>query len=153
MASIFLTTLINAPVETCFDLSRDVGVHLLSTAKTKERVVAGRSSGLCEQGDVITWEAIHFGIKQQLTVKILQLNFPFSFEDEMVKGAFAYMNHKHRFEPSGNGTKMTDEFIFKAPLGILGIIAEKVFLKRYMTQLLKERNNLIKKIAEEKSYI
>ncbi len=59
MTEIFLETQINAPVEVCFRASLDVGLHLGSAASTGERVVAGRTSGVCELGDEITWEARH----------------------------------------------------------------------------------------------
>ena len=150
MATIYLTTFIEAPVQTCFDLARNVDVHQLSTSKTKEKVIKGRMSGLFEQGDVVTWQAFHFGIKQKLTVKITKMEPFLYFEDEMVKGAFSSMKHKHSFEVDKTGTKMTDEFIFKAPFGILGSIAAKLFLIKYMTNFLKERNRILKSLAEAK---
>ncbi len=148
MATIYLITIIDAPIPTCFDLARDIDAHQLSTSKTKEKAIAGRTSGLCEEGDVITWEAVHFGIKQKLTVKITKMEPFLYFEDEMVKGAFLSMKHKHSFERHQKGTKMIDEFTFKAPFGIFGSIAEKLFLTKYMTNFLKERNRMLKSLAE-----
>ena len=55
---------INAPIHICFDLARDVDVHTETTAKTKERAIAGVTTGLMENGDTVTWEAVHLGIKQ-----------------------------------------------------------------------------------------
>ena len=150
MATIVLTTFIDAPITTCFDLARDIDAHQLSTSKTKEKAIVGRSSGLCEEGDTITWQAIHFGVKQNLTVIITKMEKPFFFEDEMIKGAFASMKHKHSFAIENGKTKMTDEFTFKAPLGMLGAIAETLFLKNYMTKFLKERNRILKLLAESK---
>lgn len=148
MTIIHLTTFIDAPVQTCFDLARNIDVHKQSASKTKEKAIAGRITGLCEEGDLITWEAFHFGFKQRLTVKITRMEPFVYFEDEMIKGAFSSMKHKHSFEVYQTGTKMTDAFEFKAPLGIFGIIAEKIFLARYMTEFLKERNKVIKSLAE-----
>src|SRR4051794_12846977 len=128
MVTIYLMTFIEAPVQICFDLARNIDVHQLSTSKTKEKAIAGRTSGLCEKGDVITWQAVHFGFKQKLTVKITKMKPFLYFEDEIVKGAFSSMKHKHSFEIKDRGTKMIDEFTFKAPLGILGSIVEKIFL-------------------------
>ena len=150
MATIYLTTFIEAPVQICFDLARDIDVHQLSTSKTKKKAIKGRMPGLCEKGDVITSQAFHFGIKQKLTVKITKMEPFLYFEGEMVKGAFSSMRHKHSFEVDKTGTKMTDEFFFKAPLGIFGSIAEKLFLIKYMTNFLKGRNSILKSLAEEK---
>ena len=148
MITIHLTTLINAQIETCFDLARSIEVHQQSTARTNEKAIAGRTSGLCEAGDIITWQATHFGIRQKLTVKITKMNRPYSFEDEMVKGAFSSMKHIHTFTTKSNQTLMTDQFSFGAPLGILGTLAEKLVLKKYMTTFLIERNAMIKSLAE-----
>ncbi|WP_412560978.1 hypothetical protein [Winogradskyella sp. MIT101101] len=46
---------------------------------------------------------------------------------------------------------MIDKFHFKSPFGILGKIAEALFLSRYMTNLLITRNTLLKQKAEELS--
>ena len=79
MTTICLTTEIKANIERCFDLSRDIDAHKLSAKNTNEKAIAGRTSGLCELGDTITWEAKHFGIRQKLTVEISQFDRPFDF--------------------------------------------------------------------------
>ena len=73
---------------------------------------------------------------------------PSFFEDVMISGAFASMSHKHRFIDKDDGTQMVDEFEFKAPLGILGKIAEYIFLTRYMRSFLIARNQELKEMAE-----
>lgn len=149
MAEINLTTEIKAPIEKCFDLSRDIDIHQKSTAKTNEKAIAGRTSGLCELNDEITWEATHFGIRQHLTSKITEFDFPHKFADKMLKGAFKSFYHEHFFEEKDGVTILTDVFRFEAPLGFLGRIAEKLFLTNYMTKFLKTRNEVIKEIAEK----
>lgn len=148
MAQIKLSTLIHAGREVCFDLARSVEVHLESTAHTREKVVSGRASGLCEAGDRITWEARHFGIRQRLTVEITRMDRPYFFEDRMVSGAFRSFTHEHIFTMEGAATRMEDIFTFHAPLGLLGRLAEALFLEKYMTELLCKRNEVIRRIAE-----
>jgi ligand-binding SRPBCC domain-containing protein len=146
--TIRLETEINANIEICFDLARSVEVHVASTVETSERAIAGRTSGICQKGDTITWRARHFGIMQNLTVKITELNYPSHFQDKMVKGAFASFTHDHYFEHLNGTTVMKDVFRFAAPLGPLGWLAESLFLEKYMRDLLVKRNNVIKTIAE-----
>ena len=43
---------------------------------------------------------------------------------------------------------MTDIFDYKSPLYFLGHLADKIFLKKYMTDLLKARNRVVKEFAE-----
>ena len=147
-AVIELETVIRAPVERVFDLARSIDVHLASAAASGERAVAGRTSGLLGSGETFTWEARHFGVKQRLTVRMTAFRRPWMFEDRMTEGAFASMRHVHRFEPAEGGTRMMDDFHFAAPFGILGRIAESLFLTRYMTRFLTTRNRVLKNLAE-----
>jgi ligand-binding SRPBCC domain-containing protein len=148
MPLIQLEIWIDAPIERVFDLARSIDAHMLSTDGTEERAIAGRTSGLIELGESVTWEARHFGIKQQLTVKIIAFDRPHLFGDEMVRGAFSCMRHTHRFTECKGGTLMSDEFFFTAPLGILGRIAEVLFLTRYIRNFLNKRSLCLKQLAE-----
>lgn len=139
---------INAPIHICFDLARDVDVHTETTAKTKERAIAGVTTGLMENGDTVTWEAIHLGIKQKLTAKIIEMNRPYHFTDIMVKGAFHSFTHTHEFIESSTGTIMKDTFSYQSPFGFLGKIADRLFLERYMRNFIVDRAKELKKIAE-----
>ena len=148
MPVIELTTLIAAPIELVFDLSRSVDLHVESTAQTRERAVAGRTRGLMELGDVVTWEASHFGLRQRLSAKIVAYDRPHHFRDSMVSGAFRRFDHDHRFDGDQQTTRVTDTFDFASPCGLLGKLADKLFLKRYMRRLLRTRNAVIKAVAE-----
>lgn len=150
MPTIRLETFIEAPVERCFDLSLNVDLHRNSTAQTRERAIAGVTTGVMKLGDTVTWEAIHFGIKQHLTSHITAYERPHAFTDEMVQGAFQTMTHVHKFIPQPPGTLMVDIFTFRAPLGLLGRIAERLVLTRYMKELLLTRNRHLKLVAEAK---
>jgi len=48
---------------------------------------------------------------------------------------------------------MLDTFLFESPLGVLGKLANYIFLKKYMTKLLIERNKVIKSVAEGDKYL
>jgi ligand-binding SRPBCC domain-containing protein len=148
MELIELQTLINANIKTCFDLARNIDFHQQSLIHSKEKAIAGKTTGLIELGESVTWEATHFGIKQQLTSKITEFNSPNYFVDEMVSGTFKSFRHEHIFEAKDNATLMTDKFYFESPFGILGKLANTLFLKQYMSQLLQTRNQLLKEKAE-----
>lgn len=148
MPTIRLETYIDASPERCFDLSLNVDAHSGSVAHTHERPVAGVTSGAMKLGDTVTWEAVHFGIKQHLTSKITAYERPSRFTDEMIKGIFQEITHIHEFVPQSTGTLMIDLFTFRAPLGILGRIAEALFLNGYMKRLLLTRNRYLKQVAE-----
>ncbi|MDQ3112455.1 MAG: SRPBCC family protein [Bacteroidota bacterium] len=148
MPKILLETYIEAPIERVFDLSMSIDLHKLSTKGTNEEAIAGKTSGLIGLHETVTWHAKHFGIYQKLTVQITKVDRPDVFEDRMLKGTFASMHHVHSFEKEGSGTKMKDVFEFESPLGFLGKFANSLFLKKYMTKLLRGRNAELKRIAE-----
>src|SRR5688572_22231254 len=120
MPVIILNTLINAPIEVCFNLSRSIDLHTLSTEHTGEKAIAGKTMGLIGLHETVTWRAKHFGIWQQLTSRITAFQQPNFFVDEMAEGAFKSLWHEHRFAPTANGTLMTDTFRFESPFGIFG---------------------------------
>lgn len=148
MPTIRLETYIQAPPERCFDLSVSVDLHTKSQAHAHERPIAGVMAGEMHLGDTVTWEAVHFGIKQHLTSQITTYERPTRFTDEMVAGIFQELHHTHVFVPQASGTLMLDVFTFRAPLGVLGRLAEALFLTRYMTGLLRARNRYLKQVAE-----
>ncbi|MDN5285942.1 MAG: cell division protein [Mucilaginibacter sp.] len=145
MPLIELATHINAPIGQCFDLARSIDVHVASTRHTGETAIAGRTSGLIELGESVTWRAKHLGVWQTLTSKITEMEYPNFFTDEMVQGAFKNFRHEHYFYVIKDQTLMKDIFRFESPMGT---ILDVLFLKRYMTLLLKKRNRVIKEIAE-----
>ena len=179
MPLLHLSTEIKAPKQLVFDLARNIDFHqkdrtlseshnalrydsyflritqgamrLVSKCpiQTQEKAIAGRTSGLIELGEWVTWEGVHFGIKQQLTTQITAMNAPHSFRDEMLDGTFKSIKHEHFFYEEKGATIMVDLFHFELPLGLLGQLANVLFLKRHMYQFLHIRNQAIKKEAEK----
>ncbi|REC46612.1 SRPBCC family protein [Chryseobacterium pennipullorum] len=145
---IYVETAINADIHCVFDLARDIDLHQASTSRTHEKAIAGRTSGLIEEHETVTWRAKHLGVYQTLTTKIISMDKPNQFTDEMQKGAFKSLRHQHIFKEIGGKTLMIDLFEFESPLGIIGKLFNKVFLTRYLKEFLLERNELIKTTAE-----
>ena len=148
MTEIILETRIRAPIERVFDLSCSIDAHIDAASSTGEQAIAGTTSGLIGMGETVTWSAVHFGIRQHLTVEIIEFDRPHAFADRMTSGAFKSMHHRHEFEATGDETVMRDQFTFEAPLGILGVIAERLVLESYMRRFLEERNARLKALAE-----
>ncbi|MBX7226597.1 MAG: SRPBCC family protein [Chitinophagales bacterium] len=148
MPTITIITEIKAPIQRCFNLSRSIDLHQLSTCQTKEKAITGRTSGLIELDEIVTWEATHLGVRQKLTSKITAFQYPFHFRDEQIKGAFRKFVHDHFFEQKAHTTIMKDVFYFETPLGIFGKLFNCLVLRRYMENFLKKRNDFVKDVAE-----
>ncbi len=148
MPKIELITEISAPINICFDLARSIDLHTISTAKTKERAIDGKVSGLIGLNEWVTWEAVHLGVKQRLTSRITAYERPLYFVDEQVKGAFRSIYHEHKFEVVADEVIMKDHFVFQSPFGIFGRLFNRLYLTKYLEKLLVERNAVIKEYAE-----
>ena len=152
MPTITLITIIDAPIERVFDLSRSIDLHKISTSQSNEEAIAGRMSGLIELNETVTWRSTHFAITQTLQSKITEFNRPHYFVDEMLQGVFSSIHHLHLFSVERGMTHMRDEFKYEAPLGLIGRLADYLFLQSYLTRLLKKRNAVIKAFAESNEY-
>lgn len=148
MAFIHLTNFVAAPIERVFDLSRSIDLHKASMKKYNESVIEGKSSGLLDLADTVTWSARHLLRQRMLQVRMAQLQRPLFFADEQVSGPFKMMKHEHYFKPVENGTIMIDQFHFELPHGFFGQVFDNLYLRKYMTRLLQERNKMIRQVAE-----
>lgn len=149
MPLIVLTTEINASQEQCFEMSLSVDAHTASMRASGERAVAGVRSGRMVLGDSVTWEARHFGLPFRMTSRITEYEAPTRFVDEQTKGPFAAWWHEHRFEPAGEATLMSDVVRYRSPLGTVGRLVDHVGLEDYMTRLLRQRNEWLKRELEQ----
>ncbi|CAN5699992.1 hypothetical protein BH11BAC3_BH11BAC3_05430 [soil metagenome] len=152
MTTIHLTTIINAPIERVFDLSRSISLHKISVANTKEEAIAGVTSGLISINETVTWQARHLFKTRQLTSKITEMQKPVMFIDEMQQGDFKSFKHAHHFKAMNNGTIMIDLVDFESPYKMAGKILDKLYLKNYLRKLLVQRNEIIKEYAETQKW-
>jgi ligand-binding SRPBCC domain-containing protein len=148
MTTIHLTTFIEAPIERVFDLSRSIDLHKKSMSHTREEAIAGTTSGLIELDQTVTWKAKHLMKTRFLKSKITSMNRPHSFTDEQVVGDFKNYRHEHHFKQVKNGTIVIDFFHFETPYGKAGLVFNQLYLKRYITNLIEQRNHVIKQYAE-----
>jgi len=145
---------IQAPIAAVFDAERDISFHTSTQSHRGEQAVAGVITGKLKLDDEVEWEAIHFGIRQRLRVRISEMHRPSYFKDEMIKGIFHSFTHEHHFsEIDASSTLKKDIIEFSAPLGLLGAIAERLFLRNYMTKFIQRKNSDFKALLENKNAV
>lgn len=148
MSTLILETLINAPAETCFDLMRDIRLHTETTMQTGETAVAGFVEGLIGLGQSVSFEGTHFGVRERLTVKVIEFDRPRLFVDEMTEGRFRSFRHTHEFFDRAGATLMRDMVEWTLPFGIIGKAFDKLLMERHLRVLISKRNARLKRIAE-----
>lgn len=149
MTTIYLNTKINAPIQEVFDLNRNIDIHKLSTAKSNETAIDGVTTGLINLNETVTWRGKHFGIYQTHKSLISAMESPNYFVDEMVEGRFKSFRHQHTFTEENGTTVMKDEIEYQTPFGVFGRLFDILFLEKYLTSFIQQRNEFIKNLAEK----
>ncbi len=152
MGRVVVVTRIAAPVEVCFDGARSLAAHVESARFSRERLVApGKLEGWLDLDDLVCFEGRHFGVRQRFCARIVEMRRPARFVDEMTRGIFTSLRHVHDFEQAGEETLMTDTLGWVTPLGVLGRVADALFLERHMRRFVLEKQSALKGILERGS--
>ena len=134
---------IPASIEDAFRRALSIDAHEAAFRASHERAVAGVTSGVIGLEEQVTWRARHFGVMWTMTSRITELDRPHRFVDEQARGPFRRFRHEHTFESVEGGTLMRDRVTFEAPFGLLGRLAERLVLARYMRHLIAVRNEFL----------
>jgi ligand-binding SRPBCC domain-containing protein len=148
MTKIHLITKIQAPIQTVFDVSRNIDIHQQSASKSDEVAIAGVTSGLINLNETVTWRGKHFGFYLTHKSRITTMDLYNYFVDEMEEGKFKTFKHQHFFEEINEVTTMTDVLQYETPFGVFGKLFDILFLKKHLTQFLLERNKTLKIVSE-----
>ncbi|HRE78249.1 MAG TPA: SRPBCC family protein [Flavobacterium sp.] len=148
MTTIIVTTKIRAPIEIVFDIARNIDIHQLSAAKSNEKAIDGKTSGLIELNETVTWSGRHLGLQLLHKSRITHFTFPSYFVDEMEVGHFKSFKHEHFFQFENDYTVMIDRLDYETPYGVLDLFFDKIVLKKYLTNFIKTRNKILKNLAE-----
>ncbi len=148
MTIITLTTKIKAPKQIVFDASRNIDVHQQSASKSKEKAIAGTTSGLINLNETVTWRGKHFGFYLTHKSRITTMNLHYYFVDEMERGKFKSFKHDHFFEEENGFTIMKDKLQYETPFGIFGELFDILFLEKHLLKFLLERNKTLKDVCE-----
>jgi ligand-binding SRPBCC domain-containing protein len=149
MTTIEKSAIIDAPIETCFDLSLNIDLELAAAHKYDLRAITGVTGGPIGFGQRVTWQSRQFGLRIRHTSEITGFQPPVYFQDKMVRGIFKSFVHDHFFRAiSPRQTEMRDLLRFGMPAIMLGRLTELLLVRRRLESLLSQRNTLIKERAE-----
>lgn len=79
------------------------------------------------------------GIPMYWMTEITHVSQPNYFVDEQRKGPYAFWQHQHHFKAIEGGVEMTDIVHYRNPLGILGKLANQIFIKNTLKQIFEHR--------------
>jgi ligand-binding SRPBCC domain-containing protein len=152
MAGIHLTTFIEAPIERVFDLTRNLAVYKYVFNSRKEKFSSPAGASLLSKGETVSIIAKHLGKERLSTLKVTTLERPLLLVEEQIKGDLLSYRHEHHFKPIDNGTIVIDLIQFGAPRDFVGHYLGKLYLKNYLEELMRKRNEVIRSYAETEKW-
>lgn len=152
MPRLQFTADIDAPLEKVWDFYNSIEALLTITPpSTKMKILdppgemrqGVRCTLMVKQPPVpffLSWETI-----------ITEHDPPHRFVDQQGKrGPFAFWQHEHGFEPldGGKRTRLHDTVTYTPPLGPLGWIADRLFIRRQLTAMFVHRYAVTRQMLE-----
>ncbi|HUH18409.1 SRPBCC family protein [Albibacterium sp.] len=78
--------------------------------------------------------------------RITQVELNRSFTDFQERGPYKYWNHFHEFIPNNEGVLVKDTVDYELPLGVLGEISHRAFVKRKLADIFNFRYGVLEKL-------
>jgi ligand-binding SRPBCC domain-containing protein len=99
-------------------------------------------------GEIITYKVRPvLNIPVTWVTEITHVKEPYYFVDEQRFGPYKMWHHEHIFiEIPKVGVEMQDIVTYAIPFGILGVIANKLFVERKIKEIFEYRKNILSKI-------
>jgi ligand-binding SRPBCC domain-containing protein len=88
-------------------------------------------------------------IKTQWVTEITTVKKEEMFVDEQRIGPYKIWHHQHFVEHHEKGTLMTDIISYSPPFGILGVIANQLFIKSKLNEIFEYRKMALTEIFEK----
>lgn len=89
-------------------------------------------------------------IPMKWQTQITQVDFQRSFTDFQQKGPYKLWNHYHEFIPNENGVLIKDTVSYELPMGFLGEIAHKLFVKSKLKSIFDFRHEVLEVMFNNK---
>jgi ligand-binding SRPBCC domain-containing protein len=86
-----------------------------------------------------------FNVKLNWMTEITHVKEFEYFVDEQRSGPYSMWHHQHKIEPIKEGVLMTDIVTYKPPMGILGAIANSLFIKNQLQEIFDYRTMALEK--------
>lgn len=91
-------------------------------------------------GQIIRYKvAVKPWLKVNWVTEISQVNEPYYFIDDQISGPYSLWHHQHHFKEVFGGVEMTDDLHYAIPFGVLGRLANAIFVQREVNSIFEFR--------------
>jgi uncharacterized protein (TIGR01777 family) len=136
-------TIINRPVKEIFPFFSSAGNLGLITPPEMNFAITGAPKTM-EEGAIIDYTLKVNGIGINWQTRIEKWESGSRFVDSQSRGPYASWWHEHAFIDEGDRTRMTDRVYYSPPAGILGRIANEVFIADELKRVFGYRASVIR---------
>ena len=142
---------INASIEECWAFFSSPRNLQKITPKTMGFQITDFDEKNMYAGQIIQYKVSPLaGLKLRWTTEITIVKDKEYFIDEQRFGPYALWHHKHFFEPTANGVKMTDVVHYALPLGFIGRIMNTLVVKNKLNEIFEYRVKAVNQIFNSK---
>lgn len=82
--------------------------------------------------------------------EITHVESPRFFVDEQRKGPYTLWHHQHHFEATPNGVRMTDIVHYEVPMGMLGDLLNRLFIRSKIQGIFDYRTQKLESLFPKK---
>jgi uncharacterized protein len=132
-----------APLDHVFSFfSKPANLGLITPAAMRFRIVG--QVPVLTQGVTIDYRVRAGPFPISWRSRIVDWDPPNGFTDVQVRGPYRVWRHEHVFRAQGNTTVMDDRVYYAAPAGILGALANRLFIAPALREIFKYRADVIR---------
>lgn len=88
-------------------------------------------------------------ITTRWVTEITHVQKPYYFVDEQRFGPYAFWHHQHHFREVAGGVETTDVVSYGIPLGPLGQLANRIYVKRKLQQVFDHRAKTLESLFQK----
>lgn len=138
---------VNASIEECWAFFSSPRNLQKMTPKTMGFEITDFDGENMYPGQIIQYKVSPlFGIKLIWVTEITIVEEQRYFVDEQRFGPYTLWHHKHFFEPTENGVKMTDLVHYAIPFGFIGRMMNALVVKNKLNEIFEYRANRVNEI-------
>ncbi|MES2241109.1 MAG: SRPBCC family protein [Bacteroidota bacterium] len=142
---------LNASIDECWAFFSNPANLQIITPQTMGFKVTDFDNKNMYEGQIIQYKITPLlGIKLSWLTEITKVKEGSYFIDEQRFGPYAFWHHKHFFESTENGVKMTDVVHYAIPLGFIGRIMNALVVKNKLNEIFDYREKKVNEIFNSK---
>ncbi|MDR6846542.1 SRPBCC family protein [Flavobacterium granuli] len=142
---------INASLEECWAFFSNPRNLQKITPKTMGFEITDFDNQSMYAGQIIQYKISPLlGLKLNWTTEITQIKDRVYFIDDQRFGPYSFWHHKHFFEATPNGVKMTDVIHYALPFGFLGRIVNALIVKNKLKEIFDYRFQKVNQLFNSK---